>query len=108
MRTSSWVGKVDIVIGAEGGGEERFLGGAGGGMARSTGDGESVWVSLTVLFRRARVERNSGAEVVDLTFREAFVDAGTIGVERFRGTRAESSPEGEIVRLTGLLLGGCE
>lgn len=104
MRTSSWAGKADVVVGTEGG-EAGFLGGAGGGMARSTGDGESV--SLTKLFRRARVERKRGVEVADLAPRGIFIDAGTIWVGRFRGTRAGSSPEGEAVRLAGLELGGC-
>lgn len=104
MRTSSGAGKAVVVAGVQVGGEDGRLGGAGGGMARSTGDGESV--SMAELFRRARVERKSGVEVADLTFRAALID-GTIGVVRFRGTRAASSPEGEAVRLAGLLLGGC-
>lgn len=92
-------------MGTEARGDDGFLGGAGGGMDRSTGDGESV--SLTELFRRARVERKRGVLVADLTFRGTFIEAGTIGVGRFRGARALSSPEGEAVRLAGLELGGC-
>lgn len=93
------------MVGTEEGGEEGFLGGAGGGIDRSTGDGESV--SAIELFRRPRVERRSGVEVADLTFRGTFIDVGTVGVGRFRGTRALSSPDGEAVRLAGLALGGC-
>lgn len=92
------------MVGTEEGGEEGILGGAGGGIARSTGDGESV--PATELFRRARVERKSGVEVADLALRGTFIDVGTVGVGRFRGTRALSSPEGEAVRLGGLVLGG--
>jgi hypothetical protein len=84
-------------------GEDGFLGGAGGGMVRSTGDGESV--STTELLRRARVERKRGVEEADLTFRGIFIAAGTIE-ERFRDTRALSSAEGDAVRLDGLELGG--
>ena len=101
MRSCSWVGKANVVVDTE----EDGVGGAGGGMAKSTGDGESV--SLTELFRRARVERKRGVEVADLTFRGIFIMAGTIEAGRFRGTRALSSAEGEAVRLVGLELGGC-
>ena len=105
MRSSSGTGKADVVVGTEEAGDEGFLGGAGGGIARSTGDGESV--SLTELFRRPRVERKRGVLVADLAFRGTLIDAGTIEAGRFRGTRAMSSPEGEAVLLAGLGLGGC-
>lgn len=105
IRSSPWVGKAAVVMGTELGGGDGFFGGAGGGMASSTGEGESV--SLTVLFRRARVERKSGVLLADLTFRGTFVDAGTIGAGRFRGARVLSSPKGEAARFAGLELGGC-
>lgn len=105
MRTSSWAGKAEVVVGTEEGGEEGFLGGAGGAITRSTGDGESV--PPTELFRRPRVDRKSGVEVADLTFRGTFIAVGTVGVVRFRCTRAVSSSDGEAVRFAGLILGGC-
>jgi len=49
MRSSSWTGRADDAVEAEERGEEGFLGGAGGGMVRSTGDDESV--SFTELLR---------------------------------------------------------
>ena len=96
--------KANVAVDTEEDGEDGFLGGAGGGMVKSTGDGESV--SLMELFRRARVERKRGVEVADLTFRGIFFEAGTIEGGRFRDARALSSAEGEAVRLAGLELGG--
>jgi hypothetical protein len=84
------------------GGDGLVTGGAGGGMERSTGEGESV--SVTVLFLRPREERRRGVDVADLTFRGAFIEAVMVGVVRFLDTRALSSSPGDAVRLLGGLV----
>ena len=53
-----------------------MTGGAGGGIERSTGEGESF--STTVLFLRPLDERSRGVEVADFTPRAGFF--GTFGV----------------------------
>lgn len=66
----------DGTIGAVNGEEELMPGGAGGGIDRSTGEGESF--SATVLFLRPLDERSKGVEVADFTLRAGFF--GTVGV----------------------------
>lgn len=83
-------------------GDRRAPGGAGGGIDRSTGDGESV--SMMVLFLRVLVERRRGVFVALLAcLMDCFaVDAGeAVEGPRFRTARAASSALGDIVRLFG-------
>lgn len=77
-----------------------FEGGAGGGIERSTGEGVSP--SITLLFRRDRVERNSGVKLEVRVFFFIFsvgFDGRTAGDCRLRDM--PSSPLGEAVRLFG-------
>lgn len=85
------------------GGDWRGPGGAGGGIDKSTGDGESV--SIIVLFLRDFVERRRGVLVALLACLVVCftVGAGEVveGRPRFRTARAASSALGDIVRLFG-------
>lgn len=81
MRVSSCEGTVELPTGVGKGGEEFVPGGAGGGIDRSTGEGESF--SAIVLFRLPLTERKSGVDVADLAFRAAFFVAVDAGVRRF-------------------------
>lgn len=81
MRVSSCEGTVELATGAGKGGEEFVPGGAGGGIDRSTGEGESF--SAIVLFRLPLTERRRGVDVADLAFRAAFFAAVDAGVGRF-------------------------
>lgn len=81
MRVSSCEGTVAISALVGKGGEEFVPGGAGGGMDKSTGEGESF--SAIVLFRLPLTERNRGVDVADLAFRGVFFAAVDAGVRRF-------------------------
>jgi hypothetical protein len=87
---------------AELGGDWRGPGGAGGGIDKSTGDGESV--SIMVLSLRDFVERRRGVFVALLACLMDCFTAGTgefMEGPRFRTARAASSALGDIVRLFG-------
>jgi len=80
------------------------LGGAGGGIDKSTGEGVSD--SITALFPRGREDRNSGVELIDLDARVLFFmfwfgfDGRMAGDCFLReGFVEPSSPLGEAVRL---------
>lgn len=75
-----------------------FDGGAGGGMERSTGEGVSP--SITLLFRRDRVERRCGVKLEVRVFffiPNVGFEGRTAGDCRLRDK--PSSPLGEAVRL---------
>jgi hypothetical protein len=76
----------------------KFDGGAGGGIDRSTGEGVSP--SITLLFRRDRVDRKSGVKLEVLLFffmPSVGFDGRTAGDCLLRDK--PSSPLGEAVRL---------
>jgi len=86
---------------AEFGGDGRGTGGAGGGIDKSTGDGESV--SKIVLFLRVLVERRSGVLLALLACLmdclPVDIEATVVGGPRFRVVRIASSALGDAVRL---------
>lgn len=83
---------------AEFGGDWRGAGGAGGGIDKSTGDGESV--SKNVLFLRVLVERRRGVLFALLAFlMDCFSEEVLAGCPRFRTARAAPSTLGDAVRL---------
>lgn len=81
MRASSCELTCEGTTGAVDEEEELMPGGAGGGIDRSTGEGESF--SATVLFLRPLDERSKGVEVADFMLRAGFFGAVGVGVGRF-------------------------
>lgn len=83
------------------------IGGPGGGIDKSTGDGVSPGISILALFLcpPVRDERRSGVEDADFVPRRArFVEFGVDGIRgmgdgRCRATFPRSSSGGDAVRL---------